>query len=516
MLAIQMIPKGGILPEAIDNKDFFAALSTQILNNPDRIIRINEKQYDYSTLSIGGILPTGVLKIIGNIDASTNPNYPAALQGDAYYVSVAGKVGGVNGSEVEVGDFVYARADNPGGDQATVGNSWGITNVNLRLKTNAIYVDSVYGDDATAKKNSTEFKYKTISAAQAVAVAGEALVMFPGTYNEPGQLGKNGLTYHFPFGGTVNGFWNDPGGTHSYTVTGFADMVSTSAVLIVSFNNSTINFQCRSMTSSSFAQPVIFAGGGCKVNVQVAGDIINTTGEGVMSTDPTTNLYVVANKIIAQGRACTVITGTSSAHRQIVYAKEIISNSASGIVTWSAGGSQEVHGKLTRTVGNLTQGAIHVQQNIFPSIAIVNVYGDLQDDADIAVLINNNSGILNYYGNISGVGNISVTGSSAQARINGDVVITKDAGVVTMSGGIVEVKGRLKNLSNTANAHGIVINGGTPILNQTIIVTTNAGTNSLFAAALRNAIVYTGFANRAKHANVTTLVGALVVDANVQ
>ena len=37
MLAIQMIPKGGILPEAIDNKDFFAALSTQILNNPDHI-----------------------------------------------------------------------------------------------------------------------------------------------------------------------------------------------------------------------------------------------------------------------------------------------------------------------------------------------------------------------------------------------------------------------------------------------------------------------------------------------
>ena len=111
MLAIQMIPKGGSIAEAIDTNAFFAALSTQILNNPDRIIRVNEKQYDYSTLIINGLLSAG-------------------------------------------------------------------------MKNNAIYVDSVFGDNTTAEKNNLEKKYKTILAAETAAIAGETIVVFPGNYVE--------------------------------------------------------------------------------------------------------------------------------------------------------------------------------------------------------------------------------------------------------------------------------------------------------------------------------------------
>ena len=42
----------------------------------------------------------------GDLDCSLNPDYPAADAGDAYLVSVAGKVGGVSGLDVEVGDLV--------------------------------------------------------------------------------------------------------------------------------------------------------------------------------------------------------------------------------------------------------------------------------------------------------------------------------------------------------------------------------------------------------------------------
>lgn len=58
------------------------------------------------------------------IDCSTNPNYPAASQGDLYFVTVAGKIGGASGTSVLVGDFFYASADNAGGTQAAVGSSW--------------------------------------------------------------------------------------------------------------------------------------------------------------------------------------------------------------------------------------------------------------------------------------------------------------------------------------------------------------------------------------------------------
>lgn len=60
------------------------------------------------------------------IDCSATPNYPEALIGDQYIVSVAGKIGGASGLDVYVGDIIYAIDDNAGGTQAGVGASWAI------------------------------------------------------------------------------------------------------------------------------------------------------------------------------------------------------------------------------------------------------------------------------------------------------------------------------------------------------------------------------------------------------
>lgn len=70
--------------------------------------------------SVGGLVYKGV------IDASGNPNYPAAVSGDVYVISVAGKIGGASGVNVEAGDLVLAKNDNAGGTQAAVGSSWDI------------------------------------------------------------------------------------------------------------------------------------------------------------------------------------------------------------------------------------------------------------------------------------------------------------------------------------------------------------------------------------------------------
>lgn len=74
---------------------------------------------------------TGLLDYKGTTDCSANPNYPAALKGDAYVISVAGKIGGAAGQTVEPGDFVFAKADNAGGTEASVGASWDILQFNL-------------------------------------------------------------------------------------------------------------------------------------------------------------------------------------------------------------------------------------------------------------------------------------------------------------------------------------------------------------------------------------------------
>lgn len=68
----------------------------------------------------------------GVIDASANPNYPAASAGDLYRISVAGKIGGVSGPNVEVGDTILCLTDGTAaGNHATVGANWNISQVNV-------------------------------------------------------------------------------------------------------------------------------------------------------------------------------------------------------------------------------------------------------------------------------------------------------------------------------------------------------------------------------------------------
>ena len=71
------------------------------------------------------------MTVQGGTDCSGNPNYPAGTQGDLYYVTVAGKIGGASGAAVDVGDSYLCVITNGGGNQATVGSDWIILEHNL-------------------------------------------------------------------------------------------------------------------------------------------------------------------------------------------------------------------------------------------------------------------------------------------------------------------------------------------------------------------------------------------------
>lgn len=68
----------------------------------------------------------------GVIDCSADPNYPAANRGDTYRVSVAGKIGGGSGPNVEAGDLLLCLTDaTSAGTHASVGANWTIAQTNL-------------------------------------------------------------------------------------------------------------------------------------------------------------------------------------------------------------------------------------------------------------------------------------------------------------------------------------------------------------------------------------------------
>lgn len=74
---------------------------------------------------------TGLMEIKGSTNCSANPNYPAGSKGDAYIVTVAGKIGGASGKTVEASDWYICLADNAGGTEASVGTSWAAVEHNI-------------------------------------------------------------------------------------------------------------------------------------------------------------------------------------------------------------------------------------------------------------------------------------------------------------------------------------------------------------------------------------------------
>lgn len=96
---------------------------------------------------------TGLLGLKGSLDASANPNYPAASKGDTYYATVSGKVGGASGKSVDIGDAVIASADNAGGTEASVGTSWFVLEHNLAGTLLAANNLSDLASAATARTN---------------------------------------------------------------------------------------------------------------------------------------------------------------------------------------------------------------------------------------------------------------------------------------------------------------------------------------------------------------------------
>jgi hypothetical protein len=87
----------------------------------------------------------------GAINASANPNYPAADAGHTYRISVAGKIGGAAGPNVEAGDIVICNTDaTAAGTHAAVGASWNVIQTNIDgALTSANIGSTVQAFDAT-------------------------------------------------------------------------------------------------------------------------------------------------------------------------------------------------------------------------------------------------------------------------------------------------------------------------------------------------------------------------------
>ena len=116
-------------PDTIIKGDLYAGATLTPLAHLNLLnTKVSEIIDEVNTLSLEGYKDV--------IDCSANPDYPAGEKDWYWRVSVAGKIGGASGIDVEVGDQIICIATSAGGDEATVGTSYMIIERNIQVGPN--------------------------------------------------------------------------------------------------------------------------------------------------------------------------------------------------------------------------------------------------------------------------------------------------------------------------------------------------------------------------------------------
>lgn len=175
----------------------------------------------------------------GAIDASSNPNYPAANAGHTYRISVAGKIGGASGPNVEVSDTIYCITDgSASGDHAAVGANWVIVQSNLDgavIGPSAVTSGNPAVFSGTSGKLISEVTFAAFKASLAIAAADVAGLVAIATSGSASDL-SSGTVPNARISGAYTGF-TDITMSGDLSIGG-GDIISTSSFLFIRPNTS--------------------------------------------------------------------------------------------------------------------------------------------------------------------------------------------------------------------------------------------------------------------------------------
>ncbi len=225
----------------------------------------------------------------GVIDCAANPNYPAGDRGDTWRVSVAGKIGGGSGINVEAGDLLLCLTDGTAsGNQATVGAHWSVAQANLdgAVIGPASVTDSVPAlfDGTTGKliKATTFADFKTALALAKADVGLGSVLNVP----QREQLTANRTYYVRTDGSEGNTGLADTAGGAFLTPQKAMDTI---AALDISTFNVTVNVRAGTYTGILTLKTVVGSG-----TVQFIGD---------ETTPGNVHINVTGNRAVSGGTA---------------------------------------------------------------------------------------------------------------------------------------------------------------------------------------------------------------------
>lgn len=138
--------------------DFMSGVIATTVDNTSTVSQIPNAAAVYNAVQ-AGFNANDAMVLKGGIDASSNPNFPAASAGHTYKITVAGRLGGASGALVTVGDTAYCTVDGTAaGTFAAVGANWVITQSNVDAATTALQglATLATGAEAIAKTDATK------------------------------------------------------------------------------------------------------------------------------------------------------------------------------------------------------------------------------------------------------------------------------------------------------------------------------------------------------------------------
>jgi len=423
---------------------------------------------------------------------------------------------------------------------------------------NTLFVDLVYGNNATATREFLSLPYASPLTASAAASSGDLIVFRPASFTVSENMGADGVNWYFPAGTTVsasgdlesgifddsaNGlnapfsFTVDGAGVISYESTGETtplvhainitnassevvirckkvigdtnDDGSDSSGAVAVFDGS-LELTCEEVLSTGKGYCVYWENGDLSVK---AHKLIGTQNAAISSniqSTPTGKFWVEALDVTSSASSVITTAGNQTTARVWINAQEIYA--ASGFKAVDIQGSEKIYITAQKISNSGAESAVFMSS------------GELWLRVD---KITADDTMLELTGGTSWIDLQELEVGSATAAYcivcSGGTHVIKGARFtggasslgINVTGGTLTLIDCYINTAANASARPITKSGGTLILQNCALVA-EATQDSIEASTAQNVKVYgTSVANKAKDANVTIQVGTLTVSTDV-
>lgn len=383
--------------------------------------------------------------------------------------------------------------------------------------TNLIYVDDVNGDDATGLPYRIDKPFKTIAAAELVAIAGDTLYMYPGTYNDF-ALGVDQVNYYFVEGAIMSSpssCFSDVGtGGITVRIGGYGRFLSATVAFLI---NEGSDFIVTGQDVSG-ADGAISMDLGSTATFKMEQDIVANLGNAIVINGIGTTCFVDCRNISARSTCLATVLGDATT--QLIVNANLIQTKAGLADAFginNVGGIIKVHCNLIEKV-NPAGGAAAVQ--IHPAAAagsVVELYGNMSCPATGIIMNLAGSGRALIHGDAIGGGRVTVSGSTGIHRWYGDLECDTEAQVaLTVTGGTLFYSGAIRHSNNSVGAHGITKAAGlVELASDVMIICANALANCITGGAGQVYEIMPGVSsNVAADAGIVQDGGVITVSAN--